>query len=504
MAGKKKHFSFSTMHLSDIPKVIIALFKGQLGAEEPVMSEQTGFYEINLVPDIKAEMIKAQKARNLIFFICIVVSIISASTATILASIKGAQDITIGGQDSHIKNLSDKISNYSELTEFLTIQNQLNGIAEIEADQKVLSRAVGFLNSLIPESADTISVSELVVDLTSGALSFDGQANSADDIDYRTLEAFIKRTKMMTFDYGRYVDSQNNEIPSRCIEEYDQNGKLFEENGSVYAIWHRAEKGCDPDRNDFDLNEDGTLEVPVSMTNLDLESTKMENGTSDAAQVKPNPVIRPENEDEEEKEDQPNNSGDKQTKYIIPSEKIYRTPQFTAWRKGEPWKTASDGIEDDKVMPTDENVVYNITNYKYTPVMELDGSVSGIPHFKSSCITYTGEVVTEPDEDHDEVVKWSASNNCVFVSDEDGIQITESANGRDSEDNLVLTFKAIVKINPDAFAYKNKHVMPIGPNGQNVTDSYVQLEKIFAAPATECSAEDEECNSTPTGRGTER
>ena len=27
-------------------------------------------YEINLVPDVKAEMIKAQKTRNLVFFVC--------------------------------------------------------------------------------------------------------------------------------------------------------------------------------------------------------------------------------------------------------------------------------------------------------------------------------------------------------------------------------------------------------------------------------------------------
>ena len=53
MAEKKKQFNLSTMHLSDIPKFVIALFKGQVGAEEQVMTEQTGFYEINLVPDIK-------------------------------------------------------------------------------------------------------------------------------------------------------------------------------------------------------------------------------------------------------------------------------------------------------------------------------------------------------------------------------------------------------------------------------------------------------------------
>ena len=51
-----------------------------------------------------------------------------------------------------------------------------------------------------------------------------------------------------------------------------------------------------------------------------------------------------------------------------------------------------------------------------------------------------------------------------------------------------------MKFNADAFAFKNKHVMAVGPNGQNVTDSYVQLQKIFTAPATKCSTGDTECN----------
>ena len=56
-----------------------------------------------------------------------------------------------------------------------------------------------------------------------------------------------------------------------------------------------------------------------------------------------------------------------------------------------------------------------------------------------------------------------------------------------------------MKFNADAFAFRNKHIMAIGPNGQNVTDSYVQLEKLFAAPAEKCDASDTECANTPTG-----
>lgn len=549
MAGKKKKFDFSTMHLSDIPRFVIALFKGQVGPEEPMMSEQTGYYEINLVPDVKAEMIKAQKVRNLVFFACIVVSILSAATAVTLGSIKGAQDITMAGQDSHISELSKKITSYEELPEFLTIQNQLRGISQIEDNQKVLSRAIIFLNSLIPNEGDKVEVSELSVDLATGTLSFDAQADARaigqPDIDYRVLESFMKRTNMMTFDYGRYVDSVGNEIPSRCIEEYDVNGNMFQENGNIFAIWHRGDKGCDPTRDDYAPNEDGS--VTVSDINIDLDSTKMNNGKSDAAQVKTKDTDKTK-ETDKTKDTDTDNVGDvtdddllntntstnttttttnntttnnttnqttnntttsndatnpeekveKRTIDYVPSEKIYRSPQFTAWYASEPWKTIQDGIDDAIPAPPDEGTVYNVTNYKYTPTMELDGSISGIPHFESKCITYTGEDTTE-DGAKKKTAKWSADNVCVLVPE--GIQITESANGRDAEENLVLTFRAIIKINLDAFAFRNKHVMAIGPNGQNVTDSYVQLEKLFAAPAEKCSDGDSECNSAPTGNG---
>ena len=486
MAGKKKKFDFSTMHLSDIPKFIVALFKGQLGDEEEMMSGQTGFYEINLVPDIKSEMIRAQKVRNLVFFVCIVISIVSVSTVAILGSIKGAQDITIASQESHVKNLSSVVTSYDELPEFLTVQNQLKGIAEIEDNQKVLSRAIIFLSALRDVGVDEVQVSELSVDLTSTTLSFDAQADAKkDDIDYRVLEAFIKRTNMMTFDYGRYVDSTGNEIPSRCIEEYDSQNRMLQENGSVYAIWKRGEKGCDPTRDDYAPNEDGS--VTASNIDADLEATKMKNGTSEVSQVKTD-----EKKDEEEEEEQ------KKIVDYVPSEKIYRTPQFTAWYNNEPFYTKEDGVDDVQLKPSEDGMtIYNMISYKYTPTMDTSGAVSGIPHFESKCITYTGEDTTE-DEEKGKTAKWTADNQCLLVPD--GIVISESANGRDQDDNLVLRFSAVIQFNADAFAFRNKHVMAIGPNGQNVTDSYVQLEKIFTAPATACSAGDTECNSAPTGK----
>ena len=131
-----KKYTFKNMTFSDIPKFFKDLVAGKKD-DSAMMTGQTGKYEVNLVPDVKLEMIRLQKIRNLVFFVCIVVSIVSVSTLVVLGGIKGTQDLLISGQESHIKNLSDKITNYKELTDFLTIQDQLKKLSEINKNRPV-------------------------------------------------------------------------------------------------------------------------------------------------------------------------------------------------------------------------------------------------------------------------------------------------------------------------------------------------------------------------------
>ena len=63
-------------------------------------------FEVNLVPDVKNEMIKALKIRNLILFICIVVSAAAIGVVLVLFSIKGGQDFAMSQQDNKLKSLS--------------------------------------------------------------------------------------------------------------------------------------------------------------------------------------------------------------------------------------------------------------------------------------------------------------------------------------------------------------------------------------------------------------
>lgn len=155
------------------------------------------------------------------------------------------------------------------------------------------------------------------------------------------------------------------------------------------------------------------------------------------------------------------NTGKTKKKIAEDSEvKIYRTPQFDKWYKK-----------------------------KY---MTTSGDIRGVAHFKSSCIRYSGVETGGK-------VKWSAENKCKLARE--AAEIQDSSNARDASGNLVLRFSTRIRLNPEVFLFKNKHVMAIGPTGQNVTDSYRQVEGMFGQRAIECSANDSNCLNNEANKG---
>ena len=406
-------------------------------------------YEINLVPDIKLQMIKMLKVRNLVFFICLVVVAAVAGVVLVLSMIVGGQAIAMNSQDRRLNDMSAKVLGYEGLNEFLTIQSQLDGLAKIGDNRKVLSRTFSILNVMLPQGADSVTLSELNVNLDTNTLMFDGQADAGEEplIDYRVLEAFKKGVALTKFDYGRYVDADGSEIPTWCIEEASESGEIYNENGNIYAIWKRGNYGCDPKRDD---NAEKRPTTDMTGNPLDLSDvTDMSNGSADN-----------------------NIAGENETRgdTTVADEIIYRTPLFNEWHE-------NGGKEE---MGGD-----------YAPNMTLTGEISGVPHFESRCFKYSGSEITNNGK---KVVKWAAENECVLAPE--GVDITESSNAKDPmNDNLVLSFSAVITLNEELFKFKNKHVMGIGPSGQNVTDSYVQIEGMFNERAKDCEVGDNTCSA---------
>lgn len=229
--------------------------------------------EINLVPDIKEEMIKTLKLRNYIFFSCITVAIASIGITLIFALIAGGQQLAIDGKDDTIKQLSSKLNSYSDLSDFLTIKDQLGNISTLTNNKKVFSRTFDILLALIPTGADTITISELAVNLESEkpTFTFDAQANANKEpyIDYNVLDSFKKSMKYMRYDYGDYVTREGNKIPAYCMIENDEDGSMFNDSSKgYYAYWTINADGCNAtDSKDYDTEEyDGQQVVRIWRT----------------------------------------------------------------------------------------------------------------------------------------------------------------------------------------------------------------------------------------------
>lgn len=280
--------------------------------------------EINLVPDIKGEMIKTLKLRNFILFLSIVIASASVGVVVFFGTIAGGQSIAIDNKNDAIAQLSNKLHSYDDLSDFLTIKDQVSNINLIADNKKVLSRTFEILTSLLPSATDpdTIQISKLDVNLSneSPTFTFDAQADAgkAPFIDFNVLESFKKSMEYYRFDYGTYVDRHGNSIPAYCIVDTNDAGlALRDDEGNYYGLWTINAEGCDPAAT---TDEDGT--VVSSANEYNLESY-----------------------------------GDQQ---VV---RIWRTPQYESWYHAE--------------VPTED-----------IPNMTANGVITNVAHFESECINY--------------------------------------------------------------------------------------------------------------------
>lgn len=145
--------------------------------------------EINLIPDVKLELIKSQRARAKVVTFSLLISIISIGIVAALAAfIYGVQNIRGGIVDGTINSEFAKLQEVEDLDKTLTIQNQLSKISELHDNKNIYSRLFNVLVAIIPDAPNEIKISSLSVDSDTQTISIDGQAVNG----YAALEVFKK------------------------------------------------------------------------------------------------------------------------------------------------------------------------------------------------------------------------------------------------------------------------------------------------------------------------
>ena len=418
-------------------------------------------FEISLVPDVKAQALKVQRIRNIIFIVCVITMIVFGVIVSTLWGVKLGQDVIMSGQDTTLDLMSEKINGFSELNDFLTIQNQLNNLGTINDGRIDVSRVFALFDVLVPTNGDELTFSEVHIDPIKNTIQFDAQANASapnePKIDYRVLEAFIKSMPLMRFDYGVYKNKNDFEIPSVCILETDEDGNLLKDevSGNYYAIWTKDVNGCDPE---------GKGEL----------------------------VIRNEEEKEINGDEGMNDSETDEEEYFKP-EVVNIKREDVENARG---RLLIDTLDGDDIEDYDDEKI-NVRIWRTPKLKELygkngkyidsNGNISNIEHFESQCIKYSLK-----DSSAVSVGRWETEKTCNLISED--LNVTSSSNGRDSSSELVLKFSAVLTYNREAFLAKNRHILFFGPTGYtNVTDSVRQIESFFKEEAMDCTEDDIDC-----------
>jgi len=161
--------------------------------------------EINLVPDVKQELIRAQRVRTSIISLAILVGIVAVGIVVLLAfwvfAVQTARSVL---SDNTIKSESQKLSSVQDVSNTLTIQNQLSKLSQMHNAKSIDSRIFDILTTINPAAPNDVAITNLSLDSAATTVKIEAQAKS-----YSALEVFKKTINGTSFEFTKDGQKQS-------------------------------------------------------------------------------------------------------------------------------------------------------------------------------------------------------------------------------------------------------------------------------------------------------
>lgn len=148
--------------------------------------------QLNLLPDIKQEFVRARRTKRLVIASSIAltsISLIIFIVLLLIVDVVQKQDLSNIGKD--ISTYSSQLRGTTNLNQILTVQNQLKSLPALNAQKPATLRLFGYINQLTPIKVD---ITNLDIDYTLYKITINGNADSAD-----TINTFVDTLKFTTY-----------------------------------------------------------------------------------------------------------------------------------------------------------------------------------------------------------------------------------------------------------------------------------------------------------------
>lgn len=147
--------------------------------------------QFNLLPDVKLEYLRAERARRLVIGISIIVSAVAVALLLALVVTTSLQRKRLTNLTATIKSESKKIEGQPDLNKILTIQNQLSSLTTLHQGKPAVSRLGDYLSETTPANAN---INNLTIDFNQHQMTITGTADSL-----ATVNQYVDTLKFTTY-----------------------------------------------------------------------------------------------------------------------------------------------------------------------------------------------------------------------------------------------------------------------------------------------------------------
>lgn len=225
--------------------------------------------QLNLLPDVKMQYIKAQRQRRLVFSISVLVAIASLGILLFLLSIDGLQKKHLSDLSNDISSESSKLQKEPNIQRILTVQNQLESLTALHSQKPAAYRLFTYLIQLTPSN---VNINDMKVDFTQQTVNITGTSDTLSNVN-KYVDT-LKYTSFTTDSNPTKTPAFNNVVLSSFNLNTDTQDPSQAANYSISASYDPAI---------FDITQKVNLVVP----NLVTTRTQSGQPTSDLFKAAP-------------------------------------------------------------------------------------------------------------------------------------------------------------------------------------------------------------------------
>lgn len=156
--------------------------------------------EVNLIPDVKLELLKARRQHKMVISVSIITAIASVGLVVFMGLYAfGGQAFAEKLADDSIASRTKELESVDDLPQTLTLQAQLSKLTDLQTDKNISSRLFDVLSVVVPTGDNAVKVTRLNFDDEEKTIEIEAQATNG----YEAVEVFKKTLAQTTFHYNK-------------------------------------------------------------------------------------------------------------------------------------------------------------------------------------------------------------------------------------------------------------------------------------------------------------